>query len=185
MPDTVKAKIAERNGVELEFTEEYALIPENFPFSDPDFAADNTKDAILEAKETAEVFGLVESFSSDATESTTSNNWIVKSGFPYTTTAKEAGDYLIDYTAQITQTQKQKAAGFNVQWREGTTGSWTDLADIREGVSVDNGYSFRTSFNRVTLASDGVFQVRVRYGQTDDGGTMFIRFVSIKITKAG
>jgi hypothetical protein len=52
MPDYVKAKIAERNGVELEWSEEYELIPENFPFLDPGFTATDVKDAIIEAKNT-------------------------------------------------------------------------------------------------------------------------------------
>lgn len=52
MADYVKAKIAEKNGVELEWTEEYELVPENFPFVDPSFAATDVKDAIIEAKNT-------------------------------------------------------------------------------------------------------------------------------------
>ncbi len=52
MPDFVKAKIAERNGVELEWAEEYELVPENFPFLDPGFVATDVKDAIIEAKNT-------------------------------------------------------------------------------------------------------------------------------------
>jgi hypothetical protein len=50
--DYVKAKIAERNGVELEWDEEYDLVPENFPFVDPGFSATDVKDAIIEAKNT-------------------------------------------------------------------------------------------------------------------------------------
>ena len=52
MADYVKAKIAERNGVELEWAEEYTLVPENFPFVDPGFSATDVKDAIIEAKNT-------------------------------------------------------------------------------------------------------------------------------------
>ena len=52
MADYVKAKIAEKNGVELEWAEEYELIPENFPFVDPGFIATDVKDAIIEAKNT-------------------------------------------------------------------------------------------------------------------------------------
>lgn len=52
MADYVKAKIAEKNGVELAFAEEYMLIPENFPFVDPGFDATDTHEAIVEAKST-------------------------------------------------------------------------------------------------------------------------------------
>ena len=52
MADYVKAKIAEKNGIELEWDEEYLLIPENLPFVDSTFAATDVKDAIIEAKNT-------------------------------------------------------------------------------------------------------------------------------------
>lgn len=48
MPDNVKFTVVERNGTELEFQEEEDFLPENMPFSDPSFTADNVKDAILE-----------------------------------------------------------------------------------------------------------------------------------------
>ena len=52
MADYVKAKITEKNGVELEWECEYELVPENFPFSDPGFVATDVQDAIVEAKNT-------------------------------------------------------------------------------------------------------------------------------------
>lgn len=50
MAEYVKVKIAEKNGVELEWEEEYELIPVNIPFEDPGFTALDVKDAIIEAK---------------------------------------------------------------------------------------------------------------------------------------
>ena len=47
MPDQVKMLITEKNGVDIE-DEELAFLPENMPFSDPSYTADNTKDAIIE-----------------------------------------------------------------------------------------------------------------------------------------
>ena len=49
MPDNVKVLIAERNGVDLEYHEEYDFIPENMPFDRTGFTADNVDDAIVEA----------------------------------------------------------------------------------------------------------------------------------------
>lgn len=48
MPDNVKMLIAERNGVDLEHQEEHEFTPENMPFAEPGFSADNVSDAILE-----------------------------------------------------------------------------------------------------------------------------------------
>ncbi len=50
MADNVKVVIAERDGQNLKFKEELDFKPENMSFSDPGFAADNTKAAIIEAK---------------------------------------------------------------------------------------------------------------------------------------
>jgi len=124
-----------------------------------------------------------EAFSSDSEETTTSNGWITKSGYPYTTDTKSAGDYVIDHTAQVGQTDKEKTVGHRVQWREGTSGTWIDLIDIRDAVSTDDAFQVRTGFNIVTLSSDTDFQVRIQWGQTDDGGTGKIKFANIKIGK--
>lgn len=48
MADQVKFKITEKNGVELQFEEELSFLPANMPFSDPSYAATDTKAAILE-----------------------------------------------------------------------------------------------------------------------------------------
>ena len=124
-----------------------------------------------------------EAFESVGIQSTTSNGWITKSGYPYTTTTKTAGDYVIDYSAQIGQSDKEKVVGYQVQWRPGTTGTWLELVDVRDGLSIDDGYQLRTGFDIITLPSDGVFQVRVRWGQTDEGGTGRIQRAAIKISK--
>ena len=49
-----------------------------------------------------------EAFTSDSEESTTSNLFVVKSGFPYTTGPKTAGEYVVDFTAQIGQSNANK-----------------------------------------------------------------------------
>ena len=54
MADYVKVKIAEKNGAELEWEEEYELIPVNIPFDDPGFTALDVKTAIIEAKSVGE-----------------------------------------------------------------------------------------------------------------------------------
>jgi hypothetical protein len=48
LPDNVKVLIAERNGVDLEYSEELDLLADNIPFDEPGFVADNVSDAIIE-----------------------------------------------------------------------------------------------------------------------------------------
>lgn len=124
-----------------------------------------------------------EAYASDNTQSTTSNGWVTKAGYPYTTEVKTAGQYVIDFTAEVGQTDKEKQVGFRVQWRQGTSGSWVKLSDTRNGVSTDDEYALRTGFRLVTLPIDTEFQVRLQWGQTDDGGSGLIRNAGIKIGK--
>lgn len=55
MADNVKVIIAERNGVELDYNEEYELIAENIPFdnSTNGFTAADVQEAIEEAAESS------------------------------------------------------------------------------------------------------------------------------------
>lgn len=124
-----------------------------------------------------------EAFESAAQQSTTSNGWVTKSGYPYTSTPKSAGNFVLNYSAQLGQSDKEKEVGLRVQWRPGTSGTWITLVDVRNGLSVDDGYELRTGFNIITLATDGVFQVRQQFGQTDEGGTGRIRNAAITIGK--
>lgn len=124
-----------------------------------------------------------EAFSSDAQENTTSNGWITKSGFPYTTAVKTQATYVIDHTSQLSNSDAEKQVGYRVQWREGTSGTWITLVDVRNGVTQDNEWDLRTGFNLVTLSSETEFQVRIQFGQTDEGGTGRIRFSAIKVGK--
>lgn len=163
MPSSFKLGVLEIDGVELEYIQEF------------------------DAEELLQAVGVVspgtEAFSSPGQQSTTSGGWQTKSGYPYTTTPKTAGDYIINHTAQVGNTDKQKQAGHRVQWRPGTSGAWQTLVDIRDANSVDNQFQLRTGFNIVTLASDDVFQVRIQYGENDDGGTTRIREANVIIER--
>lgn len=122
-----------------------------------------------------------EAFESASQQSTTSNGWVTKSGYPYTTDVKTAGTYVIDHTAQVGQSDKEKTVGHRVQYREGTSGTWITLIDIRDALSTDGAFQVRTGFNLLTLTTDTVFQLRIQWGQTDDGGTGLIKEANIKI----
>ena len=124
-----------------------------------------------------------EAFNDDTQESTTSNGYVTKNNYPYTTAEKSAGDYVINYTALIGQSDKEKLVGFRAQYREGIAGGWTTLADARNGLGSDDGTELRTGFNVITLASDTEIQIRLQWGQTDDGGTGTIENAAITISR--
>jgi hypothetical protein len=124
-----------------------------------------------------------EAFGSAGLETTTSNGWVTKSGYPYTTTSKSPGDYIVNYTAQIGNNSNNTEIGFRAQWRLGTSGTWIDLVDIRRQVPRGGDTILTTGFSIVTLPASGVFQVRIEYGQTDSGGTGSIQEANITIGK--
>jgi len=124
-----------------------------------------------------------EAFTSDSEESTTSDLFIVKSGFPYTTVAKTAGDFIIDFTAQVGQSNANKSVSYKVEWREGTSGTWLELALSDNKFPQADGWDYVTSFRKITLSADGIFQVQITWGNTIDGGTGRIRYAGIKLGK--
>jgi hypothetical protein len=124
-----------------------------------------------------------ESFSSVGAQSTTSNGYVTKSGFPYTTGLKESGKYIIDFTSNIAQDSNNSEAGFRVQYRLGTSGTWIDLFEIIVQFPRSGGAPPITSFVEVELLTDSVFQIRLQWGQTNKGGSATISNSIIKLGK--
>jgi hypothetical protein len=159
-------------------------VAESVPFDNEnnDFEADNVQDAIEEAFE--EAAGAFEELEVQPEFTTTTNGWTTMAGWPQTFSSREAGKkFLLNYTAKVGQSDKEKQVGSRVQWRSGTSGGWTTLpgSTAKDGVSSDDEYQLRTSFNTVTPTSTDVVQVRWQIGQTDDGGTGKIRNAVITI----
>jgi hypothetical protein len=145
--------------------------------------SDNVQDAILEASSPPiETLTEFESFSSPGLESTTSNSLIVKSGYPYTTATKTAGEYVIDHTATVGNNSNNKESRHTVEWRLGTSGSWTTAVDISKNFIRGGDVELRSGFFSITLATSGVFQVRIRYANPG-GGSCIIEEANIKIGK--
>lgn len=147
------------------------------------FTATNVQDAIIEAQTIAIGLAEIQAFNDDSTQSTTSNGWVTKSNFPWTTAMLPAGDYVVTFSAELGQSDKEKNVGYRVQWREGTSGTWLDLTSIVNGLSIDDGYELRTGFRVITVSSTSVIQVRVQFGQTDEGGTGRIRNAGVSVTR--
>lgn len=147
-------------------------IAKTVPFdnSTTDYVSENVQDVIEEiADQTFESVSEFESFYSSTLNSTTSNGWVTS--FQNETEEKSGGRYIILHTAQVGQSDKEKQIGHRVQWRENATGTWIDLIDIRDAVSRDDAFQVRTGFNEVVLSADATIEVRIQFGQTDDGGT--------------
>ena len=144
--------------------------------------AENVQDAIEELHE-GNINLQFDAFTSVALESTTSNSWVTKATYPYTSPVKPAATYMLSHSAIVGQSDKEKEVSHRVQWRQGTSGTWITLVSVKEAVSVDDGAQMRTGFSPITLTSDTVFQVRIQWGQTDDGGTGTISDAAIWFIK--
>ena len=134
----------------------------------------------VEFKPTAQSIQILFYFSPTKRE-TTSNGWVTNQFV--TTPTLLAGSYQLDFTALMGQSVRQRKVGYQVQWRVGTAGAWSDIIKIFEGVSVEDSFVPRTGFTQITLASDSVIQIRDRFGQTDEGGTGSIKDSGFRITK--
>lgn len=124
-----------------------------------------------------------EFFASRATEQTTANNYISKTGFPWTSSAKTAGKYRIDGSAEISNTQKQKSTALRMGYQINGTGPTTYFLDQDDGVSDNGAFCVSSSFEEISLAENDTVDIIVEYGGTTGGGTMRIREVKVSISK--
>lgn len=182
--DRLKVLVGEINGQELEYNEEANLDADNvfFDNSGTEFTADNVQDALEEIKN-LDFVGIAEfeSFYEDTLATTTSNDWVTY--LQEETEAKSAGNFIILHTIEVGQSDKEKQVGHRVQWRLNATGSWTTLVDIRDAVSRDNTYQLRTSFNQISVTEGSTIEIRIQFGQTDDGGTARVQFAGFTTWK--
>ena len=175
MPDQVKTIIVERNGVELDFQEEYSFIPENLPFSETGYTSDNVKDAIVEAGNKGGGGAIdYQSFFQSTQFNTSSNGWV--NVFDEDATTITDGTYLIILTVEQSHTDKQRECGLRLR-QENTT-----ILDVRDGVGIDDVWKSVT-FTRVgRLVTNERF--RVDHGKTSNGTTR-IRNISLTLIKLG
>lgn len=124
-----------------------------------------------------------EAFNDDPLESTTSSSYVTKNNFPFTSEVKTPGNFVIEFSAQIGQSDKEKTVGFRASWREGTSGPFIVLADLNNGLSTDDGFELRTGFNIITLTTETVIQINLEWGQITEGGTGRIQFAAVLLAK--
>lgn len=153
--------------------------------SDFDPATVKTVDDALRALDNITIDTLTEfeAFASPGLQTTTSDGWVTKTGYPYTTTTKTPGDYIVNYTAQISNNSNNSEIGFRAQFRLGTTGTWIDLVSIIRQVTRKGDVILASGFSVITVPSTSVFQVRFQFGQTIAGGTGSIEEGNLTIGK--
>jgi len=159
-----------------------------FDNSTNSFTSTNVQDAIEEAASggvTIEQLIEFEGYENTTTHSTTSNGWVQKSGYPYTTSTKSPGKYKIDHTAQLSQTKRESPLGYQIQWRTGTSGSWITLYEVKWGSGAENSsyYDIKSGISVIELSTETNFQIRFMFGYTVDGGTARMQKTNITLWK--
>ena len=122
-------------------------------------------------------------FFDDTQKNTTSNGWVTYDTFT-TAEIKDAGLYYLGWSVAIGQSDKEKRVGIRVRFRP-TGGSFANVSDFRETVGFDNTFTLHSGFKIVTLNIDNTVDIRVQWGQTDDGGTGRLKDVNIIFYRVG
>lgn len=123
----------------------------------------------------------LEAYSDNAVSSTTSNGWVTK--FTATTTLKEAGNYLLLHSGQVTNSQNNKETGYRVQWKPDDSGTWITLVEDIFLFARGESYLPVTAVNIVELLSSDQIDIRFQFGETDGGGTGRLKNVSLTVIK--
>ena len=154
----------------------------NFDPSDTDVKKALDRIGSFSVQDIAEIEGFV----SNNTETTTSNNWVSKTGFPWTSASvKSSGIWSLRWFAEVGQTKEGRLFGFRIRWRA-TGDDWSILSEIPEAaVSIDDGLIQQSGFKEVALAADNTIEMDVQYGQTDSGFSAIISNVSVEIRRLG
>lgn len=182
-----KVKVVEKEGVDLEYSEEVGYIASEMEF-DPagspfDPSVITIRDALIAGySPPIETLTEFESFSSPIEESTTSDTPITKSGYPFTTQIKTSGIYAVDYTALVANSSNNRDSRLIVDWRLGTSGPWATLMDLTKEFGKGNAFEPWTSFVEIEIPTVTNFQVRVQYASSGPG-TCKIRQANIRIGK--
>lgn len=124
-----------------------------------------------------------QSFVNNVESTTTLDTYILKQ--QVTTTQLTAGRYIVHYSAEVTNTLKNKSAGYNVKWREDGVTAFADLHISSNGPNIGDSYETRAGFRELTLTADGTFTFQTFFGYSIDGGTAKIKDTNIYLFKVG
>lgn len=126
-----------------------------------------------------------ETASQGVQDSTTSNGWVSRSGFPFLTAGvKTAGTFSLRWSTEIGQTTKNRNYGLLIRWRpEG--GIWATLSSVELSNSRNNDFITQSGFKEVVLLANSKIEVDMQFGQTTGGGTCLIRNSSLEVRRIG
>jgi len=129
--------------------------------------------------------GQEEAFNSLTQETTTSNGWVSKSGFPWTTiNNKTAGEFVVAWSSEVGQTKTNRNFGFRVRARP-TGGTWVTLGEVELSVNRDDDLFMQSGFQEITLPTDNTIEIDIQFGQTTQGNSAIIRNVSVEVQRTG
>lgn len=127
-------------------------------------------------------------FTMDAFQSTTSNGWVEAAKFTVPED-REAGIFTVQWSMKAEQTKGGRDFGIQISFRLGDDGDanpWTVLDSIDTlQVSSDNAAFLHSGFRNVNITADGLFQVRVEFGQTGSGGAAGLSEIELITFRVG
>lgn len=120
---------------------------------------------------------------SDAEDTTSSSAWVTKSGFPWTTAAKTAGQFTVHYVGAVARSNGN-AVGFRVGYRINGAGAYTYMTEEETQPNGNNVYVNVASFKRITVPLDGdTIEFIVEFSGVAGGGTRRCREVRLDVRK--
>ena len=146
---------------------------------------DTTVQAALETLGNQSVADIaeIESFESTPQETTTSNGWVSKSGFPWTSASKTAGIFSVRWFYEVGQTKASRNFGYRTLLTAPTSETLSEIPVA--GISNDNQRFMQSGFQEYELLSDGPLTVDVQFGQTTDGFSAIMQNVAVEIRRLG
>lgn len=118
-----------------------------------------------------------QAFSHNDLEETTSDDWLCILS-ELTIDPKNPGKYVVQWSAELGQSDQFKQVGFRVRWRA-ENGTWAELVNLPLGVPKSGQFIPVSGFRKITLLTTAKIEVEICYGQTIDGGTGKIQNANI------
>ena len=128
--------------------------------------------------------GDFQEFFDETDDSTGSNGYVTVATF--LANLEENSRYEFNGIIRNGQTDKEKKFSIRIEYRRGTSGTWIRPVQETLAVATDDSFlpiPFKFFVDNTSTQSD--YQIRVRHGDTDDGGNSEYDFSRITVFKVG
>ena len=125
----------------------------------------------------------IENFTSTVRETTTSDGWVSKAGFPWTSGPKTAGVFSVRWFYEVGQTKASRNFGYRTLITSPTADTLSEIAIA--SVRSDNDLIQQSGFQDYALLADGSITVDVQYGQTTQGNSAIMQNVAVEVRRVG